>query len=305
MQIEAPQVENGEISMRLSDVLSLTLRVEGAPGLEVDLPRKLVNSPDWEVRTAKKSDESRAADASALWEKHFRLEPVRPGDSSLTLGPLRMRASPEADWREISWQAIAVHVTSEIEHADRSELRATPPPEELPSARIWRPSPVWVVAVVVAVGVVAAGWWLRRRLVREVPVPPDRWALQIIDRLDSGKLETEAEIAQAYDLLSNTVRRYVELQFQLRAPEQTTTEFLQSLDGSPLPVEQRAVVRDFLQYCDLVKFARLVPSAEQCQSAIATARAFIEQSQEVSAEAQCTKLSRVAQQPGQGRTKRE
>jgi hypothetical protein len=93
-------------------------------------------------------------------------------------------------------------------------------------------------------------------------------------------LESDEEISHVYEGLSNTLRKYLELQFQLPAPEQTTTEFLQTLQKSPLPAEQCTLLGDLLQHCDLVKFARLAPSRAECRSAIETARTFIERSNE-------------------------
>jgi hypothetical protein len=61
--------------------------------------------------------------------------------------------------------------------------------------------------------------------------------------------------------VSDALRAYLEERFQLRAPERTTEEFLQDLQTTPLlTVEQKLGLTEFLQRCDLVKFARDEPT---------------------------------------------
>jgi len=61
--------------------------------------------------------------------------------------------------------------------------------------------------------------------------------------------------------VSETVRVYLEERFQLRAPERTTEEFLTELQTSnALNREQKQSLAEFLQSCDLVKFARFEPT---------------------------------------------
>jgi hypothetical protein len=95
-------------------------------------------------------------------------------------------------------------------------------------------------------------------------------------------------VERYHTLLSDIVRRYLELRFQLHAPQQSTDEFLEAMRRSPrLTAEQEGLLRDFLRQCDLAKFARAGFSAEECQAAARVARTFVEQTpaQEKPAEA--------------------
>ena len=76
--------------------------------------------------------------------------------------------------------------------------------------------------------------------------------------------------------LSNTLRRYLEIRFYLPAEEQTTAEFLDGMRRSPLLTdEQQLLLRDFLERCDLVKFARVVPPRQESLATAGMARKFI------------------------------
>lgn len=82
-----------------------------------------------------------------------------------------------------------------------------------------------------------------------------------------AKQRLQAALAHIHDPrlfcfeVSETLRVYLEDRFSLRAPERTTEEFLVELQTSEaLHPEQKQSLAEFLQSCDLVKFARFEPS---------------------------------------------
>jgi hypothetical protein len=81
-----------------------------------------------------------------------------------------------------------------------------------------------------------------------------------------------------YVELSAIVRRYLEDRYGLRAPELTTEEFLREAQRSgQLSSTHRNHLSDFLVRCDRVKFARYEPDEEESRQALASARAFLEE----------------------------
>lgn len=81
--------------------------------------------------------------------------------------------------------------------------------------------------------------------------------------------------------LSAIVRWYLENRFDLRAPELTTEEFLESMSWSPdLTDEHQAMLREFLRRADLVKFANFVPSEQDTEESVAAARRFLEETRQ-------------------------
>ncbi len=86
------------------------------------------------------------------------------------------------------------------------------------------------------------------------------------------------EIADAWFVeLSAIVRGYLERRYEIRAPELTTEEFLQeAARASSLSAEHRALLSQFLERCDRVKFAGYRPEAQESLDTLAAARAFVE-----------------------------
>jgi hypothetical protein len=77
--------------------------------------------------------------------------------------------------------------------------------------------------------------------------------------------------------LSAIVRRYLEHRYDIRAPELTTEEFLLVATARPELVEDhRALLTQFLERCDRVKFAGYRPDASESLATLKAARGFVE-----------------------------
>lgn len=142
--------------------------------------------------------------------------------------------------------------------ADANDIRDIKPPVEIPNEWLW----LWIVLAVLVVVAAALATWLmlRKRQVLALVVPPvpphirakQKLAEALLFISDSNRFCTE---------VSNTLRYYLEDRFKLRAPERTTEEFLIELQTSRhLTSDQKQSLREFLQSCDLVKFARFEPT---------------------------------------------
>jgi hypothetical protein len=102
-------------------------------------------------------------------------------------------------------------------------------------------------------------------------------ALAALEHLQRQDLMSQAHIEEFYVRVSTILRRYVELRFGLRAPEQTTEEFLVSaLATGGLIAAHRDLLEVFLQHCDLVKFARHRPTLSAMAETFESAKIFVE-----------------------------
>ena len=77
--------------------------------------------------------------------------------------------------------------------------------------------------------------------------------------------------------LSAIVRTYLERRYDVRAPELTTEEFLLEVSrGAAMSDDQRALLVQFLERCDRVKFAGYRPDADESLATLKAARGFVE-----------------------------
>lgn len=141
--------------------------------------------------------------------------------------------------------------------------------------RIW-PKALGAVAIGVIL-VVAIVWWARRPKV-EPPAPPaHEIALKRLRELERSDLIGRHKVEPFFVAVTEIVRDYVEAAFGLRAPEQTTEEFLASLATATELVRHREVLQPFLTAADEVKFARLDADETAMKRAFETAERFVRQ----------------------------
>jgi len=108
--------------------------------------------------------------------------------------------------------------------------------------------------------------------------PAHKIACEALVALQQKEYPRRREWNRYYTELSDIVRRYLENRFNLRAPEMTTEEFLNSVkDNKVLSYEHKSLLRDFLSHCDLVKFARYEPDEKEASLSFESAKRLIDQ----------------------------
>lgn len=137
-----------------------------------------------------------------------------------------------------------------------NDIRAIRPPVEIRSP--WEVA-LWIGLALAVLGAVAAALWFLRK--RRAPaavevVPPHVRAMRKLN----AALQLLQDPRSFCIAVSDALRVYLEERFSLRAPERTTEEFLRDLQATPsLNAEQKLALADFLERCDLAKFARFEP----------------------------------------------
>ena len=80
--------------------------------------------------------------------------------------------------------------------------------------------------------------------------------------------------------VSDTARQYLEERFEFHAPERTTEEFLYELQRTDLLTrDQKESLGDFLQRCDLVKFAKYEPLETELRDLYDSALRLVEETE--------------------------
>lgn len=138
----------------------------------------------------------------------------------------------------------------------------------------------WWLWLVLGFGAAAAAFWLwkRRQPGASAFVAPPPTPYEVAIRELRRLREENPPVEEFYTRLSDIVRRYLEGQMGLRAPERTTEEFLYEVSRDhSLSAEHRELLGAFLQEADLVKFAKFQPGAEDIQRALDAGEKFVEE----------------------------
>lgn len=169
------------------------------------------------------------------------------------------------------------NLASLASRAGTNALRDIKPPVEIPSGWAW----VWWVAgaiALAALGYWAWKYWLKKKTeVRPVPVIPAHILAK--QRLQEA-LGLLNQPKQFCILVSDTLRWYLEQRFDFHAPERTTEEFLHELRATNLLVpDQKDSLVEFLNRCDLVKFAKYEPVEPELRDLHAAALRLVEETE--------------------------
>ncbi|HME40054.1 MAG TPA: DUF4381 family protein [Steroidobacteraceae bacterium] len=140
--------------------------------------------------------------------------------------------------------------------------------------------PAWLLPALVAGGVLlvlgaygAWRWHRRRRLTP--PLQPFEIALERLEEI--RRLLDPASVREFSVAISGLVRQYIEDGFKVTATHRTTEEFLHDLLESrdAALAAHRNLLSEFLQQCDMAKFAGVSLSRQIMESLYQSARRFV------------------------------
>jgi len=136
----------------------------------------------------------------------------------------------------------------------------------------------WMIFCAVAGTLLLLGltiWLIKRWRNRPVVIlTPRQRALEQLARIER---EIEKLIPYQFSIrVSDILRRYVTEQYQLPVTRQTSVEFLNALAAaSPFSADEKELLGDFLNRCDLIKFARYEASIEDSRLLLEEAMRFV------------------------------
>ena len=136
----------------------------------------------------------------------------------------------------------------------------------------------WMIFVGVATLLLLVGlatWLIKRWRNRPAVVLTPRQ--RALDQL--ARIENEIDKLTPYQFsirVSDVLRRYVTEQYQLPVTRQTSVEFLNALAGAAtFSTEEQSLLGDFLNRCDLIKFARYDATKEDSRLLLDEANRFV------------------------------
>lgn len=259
-------------SMTTAESLLLRLEIECAEDDEVEFPDARDGLGEFAVVEESTLPDRLRDGGRVVRGREYVLQPFLPGDYELPALEVTLNESSQ-----VSTEPVKLAVQSVLEDPQSAELRDITEPVDIPVPWWW-----WIVFGLALAAALAgvAWWWKRRKSARSAPrhVPPHEAALAALEALLVEDLVARGAFKLFYLRLSDIVRHYVEERFGLRAPEQTTEEFLAAMSAAPVVRrDHQTLLRGFLNQADLVKFAEFVPDANDVEGAVKAARRFISQ----------------------------
>jgi len=265
---------------RLSDEPTLTLTIDYEQGVTVREPPFGESVGNFLIRDYRTPLPQIRGDREII-QKIYTLEPTQTG--KLAIWPISVtftdtRPNGDGQQHTVQTEGLTIEIDSIVDSEVPSlgELRPAAGPVELPSSGgtgLW-----WAVAAIVVVVAAGLAWrrWKRHgKAAEQVPLSPQELAYLELARLLEERL-AERDVKLFYVGLTGVVRRYIERTTGVRAPEQTTEEFLHQISRQQtFASEESRRLKGFLEVADLVKFAAHQPRTEDVEESFERARAFL------------------------------
>jgi hypothetical protein len=273
-------VELSSASITTADSLRCRLTLRVAQGYEADFPD--IAFPDdvpGSILTGYEEFASSEGDRRVV-RRDYELEPEYEG--RIILPKVEVYSHRSGEIKEDIVDTEPIEVTVKATQETPGDLELTPvrglvTVEQIAAQerRIW----LWILAGACLLAASAAGIAYLARRPRRVPppLPAHEIALRRLRDLADRGLATYA-VEAFFVEVTGIARDYIEQAFGMRAPEQTTEEFLARIASSPVVLRHRHVLEPFLVAADEVKFACLRPDIAAMQRAFDTAETFVIQS---------------------------
>lgn len=175
-------------------------------------------------------------------------------------------------------------ITVEDPLTNQPEAPPEPNPEPRRQLEVWEAAKqaflIGVVALVVGALLAWFFTWLRRRPRAAPPPPPPRvpWevAEEALHDLERSGLIAAGRFDEHFERVADVIREYLGRRYGFDGLECTSRETLRLLRAITPPILYLPQIKSFLQQADLVKFARLTPSPEECTDFLQRARTIVE-----------------------------
>ena len=258
--------------------MTLTVTTVSRRGIPVNLPN-VVDLAPFSVLSRTESEKD-LGDGHMRREFVLKIAAYEPGELVVPAVEVTY-LGPGGDVRQTRTQPVPVKISSLIANEPEPTIRENAPP-----VTVWKRD---LTLVIIAGGLLAAGlgalvtWMVVRKLRRRVivrPGPPPRPAAEValerLDRLGAYGFLENADNRPFYFAISEVIRDYLGARYGFDSLELTTGELMTELRrraGRTIVLDE---IERWLSACDLVKFAKVSPTATEARGTLELAIRIVE-----------------------------
>lgn len=261
----------------IGDKVKYQLEVSTEKGVEIKFPKFADGKiGDLEIKDSG-SEVKKGIFGKIIFINWYNIAAYAPGKYTIPRIEIKYKQSSAKDWTVVKGNTVDITVRSLIPSFGVKDIRDIKGPFYIFEIN-------WFVIAAAVIIIVASVFifilYNKKRSTSPIRLPHET-ALEELEAI-KGTYARGGGVKEYYVGISDCVRRYIERVFRLKAPEMTTEEFLDSMKGSgALSPQQKGLLKDFLNACDLVKFAKYAPSRVEIEAVPLSAQKFIEETKDV------------------------
>lgn len=276
---DVPSIKSSISRKRIfvGDRIRYTVEISSRRAIELEFPEFKDNKIDnCEIKDSGQALRKRLFGRGIVYIKWFDITSYYVGEKKLPALEIKYRDKGGGEWKILKTREFSFKVESVLlKHdplKDVRDIKGLIYPFSFFKLFLWTALVLFVLIVLY--------FFIKALLRPPAPKPPHEAALDEL-KLARERFASGGGAKDYYVEISDAIRRYIEAVFALRAPEMTTQEFLNSMSAAGrLPVSYRESLKNFMEACDLVKFARHAPNHAETEAVFETAKKFIEETKE-------------------------
>jgi len=267
-------------TITIGDRVTYTLTIKSDPKIKLDPIPLGSNLGAFEIKDYKSYPPEKDKQGKVISKSDYNITTFTTGE--YVIPPIEITyAGPDGEKKSISSERIFITVRSVgATEAEMEDIRGLKPPIDVKGG-----SKVFYAGALLLLAAGFLAWFYLRSRAKALKIPEipkelkkPAWEVatsELQALRDSGLLK-QGLIKQYYIDLSEIIRKYIQRRFQVLALDRTTQEIKQELKGIKIDRGIIDLIHSFLQDCDLVKFAKFIPSEAQINQHLKQAFEIVE-----------------------------
>jgi len=256
-------------TITIGDRVLYTLTVKTDPKAKLEPLALGSNLGAFEVKDYKIHDPEKTKDGKIVNKSEYIITTFTTGE--YVIPPITINyTDPNGEKKQIESEPLFILVKSVgATESDKEDIRRLKPPIEI-KGRYW--AYLLILPVLALLGVFGFLYYRQKTKAVAMPKIPEEFkkpgwevALLELENLRSSDLLKRKEIKKYYMALSDIIRKYLERRYSITALDRTTQEVKGELKRVKAEGEVTDLVDGFLSSCDMVKFAKYIPSKEEIE----------------------------------------
>jgi hypothetical protein len=256
-------------TITIGDRILYTLTVRSDSTVKVEPLALGSNLGAFEVKDYKIHDPEKTKDGKIISKSEYVITTFTTGE--YVIPPITIDyTDPNGEKKQIQSEPLFILVKSVgATESDKEDIRGLKLPMEITGGYWGYFLILPILALLAAFGFL---YYRQRAKAVALPTAPEEFkkppwevALLELENLKSSELLGKRQIKKYYIILSDIVRKYLERRYQVTALDRTTLEVKAELKRAKVAGEVIDLAHGFLYSCDLVKFAKYIPSKEEIE----------------------------------------